>query len=371
MVRCLTFLLLVGVVFAADAARPPLVIPTDPGTVLERLPRGYAILSDLGASVPVEDRIDRLLATAASSGDARLVARADRLLESLPPTQTSARLLKARAYTAQYRHDFQGALALLDQLVATHPRDGGARLSRAQLHLVGGRLDLASADCVALLLGIDSGRAQVCAAALALRRGQSETAIRLTDSWLAQADKEDTLRRHVMNIRAETAGRIGAADADATFRRLLQAAPGDVRSLVSYARYLRSAGRYREVVALLAGAPENDALQLQAALAAHSAGMTEAPGMAAAMSRRYQLARTLGAEPELRDEAEFLLVLRGDAAGALALARENFETQRDHEDVDILGRAAIAAGAPEALEPLRAWARSQKVPVPVFDGGGA
>ncbi len=368
MLRRFFVLLLAGAAFAANAARPPLVVPTDPDTVLERLPRGYSSLVGQDAPKQVEDRIDRLLSTAASTGDARLVARADHLLTSLPSTQSSARILKARAYSAQYRHEFSAALKLLDTLVATYPRDGGARLARAQLHLIAGRLDLARADCMALLMGIDAGRAQVCAAAIALRRGDSETSIQLIHSWLAQSASDDVLRRHVLSMRAETAARVGAADADAWFQRLLALTPGDVRSLVSYARYLRAAGRHQEVLALLADARDNDAMQLEAALAAHAARLPEASTLGAAVARRYQLARTLGAEPELRDEAEFLLVLRGDAAGALALAQQNFETQRDYEDVDLLARAALAAGEPAAFAPARAWARSQKVPLPALRG---
>ncbi|MEO6171051.1 MAG: hypothetical protein ABIO84_08975 [Lysobacter sp.] len=370
MSRRLFVLVLSAAAFSASAARPPLVVPTDPDTVLERLPRGYSSLVANGAPEQAEDRIDRLLATAASTGDARLVARADRLLASLPPTRSSARILKARAYAAQYQHDFATAAQLLDQLVASYPRDGGARLARAQLHLVTGRLDLARADCVALLLGIDAGRAQLCAAALALRSGDSDTAIRLTDSWLAQSADDDVLRRHVVSMRAETAARVNAADADAWFKRLLALAPGDVRSLVSYARYLRASGRHQEVLALLTEAPDNDTLQLQAALAANAARLPEAAELAAGLARRYRLTRTIGAEPELRDEAEFLLVLRGDAAGALALAQRNFESQRDFEDVDILARAAIAAGVPDAFEPARAWASSQKVRLPGTTGVG-
>lgn len=368
MLRWLVLFLLAGAACVANAARPPLVIPTDPDTVLERLPRGYSLLGGPAAPAQTQDRIDRLLATAASTGDARLVARADRLLASLPPGQSSAESLKARAYSAQYRHDFSTARKLLDAVVMAYPRDGGARLARAQLHLVTGRLDLAKADCVALLVGIDAGRAQVCIAAIALHRGDTATAIQLADNWLAQSASDDVLRRHVLALRAETAARVGAADADAWFRRLLAVAPGDVRSLVSYARHLRAAGRNRDVLLLLDDAPDNDAMQLQMALAAHAARLPQAPAMAAAMARRYQLARSLGAEPELRDEAEFRLILQRDAAGALALAQQNFATQRDYEDVDILRRAAGAAGVPAALVPVRAWARSQQVTLPTLAG---
>ncbi|HJW47039.1 MAG TPA: hypothetical protein VJ484_11195, partial [Lysobacter sp.] len=153
----------------------------------------------------------------------------------------------------------------------------------------------------------------------------------------------------------------GDADADARFRRALAAAPDDVRTLAAYARFLRHAGRHREAATLLTAHTDHDGLQLQCALAAQRSDPTQAAALAAAQARRYALAHALGSEPELRDEAEFLLALRHDPVAALELAQRNFRTQRDYEDVDILQRAALAAQRPQALGPLQAWAQSQRL----------
>jgi len=123
-------------------------------------------------------------------------------------------------------------------------------------------------------------------------------------------------------------------------------------------------GRNRDVLALLAKAPDADGLHLQRALAARSLGTADAPRLAEDQGRRYALAHAVGTQPELRDEAEYLLTLRGDAAVALALAERNFRDQRDYEDVDILQRAARAARQPQALLPLEAWARDARVLLP-------
>jgi len=83
--------------------------------------------------------------------------------------------------------------------------------------------------------------------------------------------------------------------------------------------------------------------------------------LADSLGQRYTDAHAVGTVPELREEAEYLLTLRGNAAGALTLALRNFETQRDVEDVSILRRAAIAAKRPDALLPLQAWAQSEQI----------
>ena len=47
----------------------------------------------------------------------------------------------------------------------------------------------------------------------------------------------------------------------------------------------------------------------------------------------------------------------GDAAGALATARRNFEIQKELADVRVLARAACAADDAPALSSLQSWLR--------------
>ena len=167
-------LILLATAFSASAQRPPLLMPSDPQTVIERLPRGYAALTPSAkpaAPIAPISRIQQLLGAAARTGDSRLAARADALLAKFPADERSAAVLAARAFSAQHRHDFAGAVGLLDALIQRHPRDGAARFARAQINLVRGRLDSARADCVALALGVDAGRGLLCTAALSLRTG--------------------------------------------------------------------------------------------------------------------------------------------------------------------------------------------------------
>lgn len=362
--------LAVGGVGAGNATgqRPPMVVPVGGDTILEHLPRGYARLMPVQSmdGAPATDSpaamlatAQQLLATAARSGDARLAARADVLLARLPADAMNTDVLRVRAYSAQHRHDFGAAVQLLDRAVAADPRDAGARLGRAQVHIVRGDLDRARADCAALALGVDGGDGLLCAAALSLRTGDYAAATASAQRWLEQGGDDRDTRRHALVLRAEIAARAGADDADAWFRRALALAPDDVRSIAAYARYLRDAGRRREVLALLAPRLDNDALRLQYLLARQRS--VRETSLVAQLGERYALAHRLGNPPELRDEAEYLLCVRGEPDAALALAQRNFTTQRDYEDVDLLQRAARAARRPDALAPLQAWARAQRL----------
>lgn len=342
------------------------MVPAGPQVVLERLPRGYAALMPTAPSATPASALETaraLLDAAARTGDFRLAARADALLSRFPPGDNTPALLSARAFSAQHRHDFTAALRFLDRLVAQLPRDGDARLSRAQVHLVQGRLDKAREDCTALV-GIDVGDGLLCVASLSLRRGDHDSAADLLDRWIAQSLPTGGSSRYALVLRAEIAARARDADTERWFQRALALDGADVRTLAAYARYLRSVGRDREVEALLAGKTDNDGLQLQRALAAYRIDPVQARTLVQAQAARYALAHQVGSQPEMRDEAEFLLTLRGQAGPALALALANFQDQRDYEDVDILQRSAEAAGRDDALAPMRQWAAAQRLPLP-------
>jgi hypothetical protein len=325
----------------AFAQRPPLEMPRDGATVVERLPRGYAALAPARRQPPLQQAA-ALLASAASTGDARLAARAEALLARYPDKTDEPAILRLRAFAAQHRHRFGEAAALLARVVRLSPRDGSARSSLVQVHLVQGRLDLARRECAALALGIDAQEAWVCLASLALRRGDHARAARAADRWLAQPSPDPAALRYMEVMRGEIASRAGDPGADAWFERALALGPDDVRTLSAFARHLRATQRPQAVVALLGDAPATETLALQQALAAREAGDPRAPMFARKLADRFARAHALGVEPELRDEAEFKLVFEGDAKGALALARRNFATQRDVEDVALVVRATQA-----------------------------
>lgn len=354
----------------AMAQKPAAFVPTDPGMVLEQLPSGYSAVSALPQSPSASpaaaiEQAGRLLVVAAQTGDARLASRADSLLSRFPANDTRPEILRMRAFSAQHRHDFAEALRLLDRLVARDPRAGDARLARAQIHILGGRLDAARSDCATLALGVDAADGMLCVAMLSLRQGRYPAAASAVDLWLAQnAEGDREARRFALTLRGEIAARAGKPDAEPYFRRALSLAPDDVRTLAAYARYLRAARRDREVEALLSGRPEHEGLQLQRALALRGSEPGKASAIAATLTRGYASARSIGRVPELRDEAELMLSFRGDPKRGLMLAQLNFRDQRDEEDVDLLYRAAVAAQDAQALRQLREWAAAQRLPMP-------
>ncbi|MDQ3038906.1 MAG: hypothetical protein M3Q51_04405 [Pseudomonadota bacterium] len=356
---------------SAHAQRPPAVLPQSANTVVEVLPRGYPALTRAAAGLPNSRPLEepaRLLRAAARTGDARLAARADALLARAPSTGASVELRKLQAFGAQHRHAFATSRKLLDGVINDAPRDADARLARAQLNLVQGRVAQARKDCVALAV-MDAGDALICIAALSTRKGEYAKAAPLVERFVSSGNQNPDFLRFALVMRGEIATRAGEPNADVWYQRALALDPQDVRTLAAYARHLNGTKQPQQTLDLLANAPEADGLQLLRALAARAAGRPEAAQLADGQARRYALARSVGMEPELRDEAELLLTLRGDAPAALALALRNFESQRDYEDVDLLQRAAAAAKRPDALAGLAAWARREGITLPARGDG--
>lgn len=349
----------------AIAQRPPWIVPQDPAQVLETLPPGYrGFAAPMLPGDAVLPRIEAMLDTAARTGDTRLSTRADALLQTLPPkARNSAAGLRAMAFSAQHRHDFDQARALLGQVLKRNPSDGGALLARAQVNIVQGHLNKARSDCAVLALRVDADLGIVCTVALQLRMGDYPSAASLADRWLDSGGNDPGLARYVWVMRGDIASRLAEPGADRWFRRALEQDPGDVRTRLAFARHLRRAGRPAEAQAILANATESDTVLLQRALAAREARSTEAGVLADRLGKRFRLARQTGSETELRDEAEYHLVFSKDPAKALQLSLENFQTQRDREDQELLEHAASAASRPDALEGLRAWARSERLPL--------
>lgn len=347
---------------AALSQRPPLVVPKDPALVLETLPAGYRGLSTPAPPGETLPRIQAMLAAAARTGDTRLSTRAHALLERLPPeTANSPDALRAKAFSAQHRHEFDQARALLGKVLAREPGDGGALLSRAQVNIVQGRLNKARSDCAVLALRVDADLGIVCTAALQLRMGDYPSAARLADRWLSAEGGDPGLTRFVLVMRGDIASRLAEPDARKWFERALALDTGDVRTRLAFARHLRRAKQPRDALAMLATATESDTVLLQRALAAREAGTTDAAMLGDRLGKRFQLARQTGSETELRDEAEYHLALRNDAAKGLQLALENFRTQRDREDQELLQQAASAGRRPDALDGMQAWAKTERL----------
>jgi hypothetical protein len=351
-------------------------IPADDRQVLQRIParavdpraRELALLREAlrraepGDAAGRAEAAARLAAAyfdaAAADGDPRWVGYAQATLGpwwASPAPAPAVRL--ARAKVLQYSHRFEPALADLAAVVQAEPDNAEAWAWRAALRLVQGRPAEARADCERLsvlaapLVGV-ACMAQV--EGLSGRAGAAATSLRAA---LAQHSDADAAQRlWALTRLAELEERRGEyAAAEAAFHAALSLGIEDVYLRAAYADFLLDRGRAVEVPPLLAGRERADVLLLRLALATRALGQAEAARHAAELQTRFGAARQRGDALHEKEEARYLLALRGDAAAALPLARHNFEVQREPADARVLLEAALAARQRGAAEPVLRW----------------
>jgi predicted Zn-dependent protease len=300
-----------------------------------------------------------------AKGDSRLVGAAFSILAPFVQAQLPAALYLA-AQARQYQHDFPGALALLDAVVAANPRDVNALLTRATIRTVQGDYPTALQDCDR----IAAARADVgflCqVTALVLTRDAPAIAARLT-AILAQPGAIDpALVPWATSLLGEIALMQGnPAMAEVHLAAVLAADPGAQREQLMLADLLLDQGRADEVTTLLQSAPDTDGVLIRRVLAARATG-SDLPETVTLLANRAQRSLDLGFVAHAREEAMFYLMIAGDHAQALERAQANWAQQHEYDDARLLILAAAAAGKPDAAQPVLTWMKEAGVDIPAL-----
>jgi hypothetical protein len=151
----------------------------------------------------------------------------------------------------------------------------------------------------------------------------------------------------------EIALRLGHnADAEKHFRAALVLDPDDPYVLAAYSDLLIDQDRPAEAENLLRGRTDNDNLLLRLALAEAKTHSRDAAAHAELLRARFEASHLRGDTVHRREEARFVLGLEDDPAAALALARANWDVQREPWDARVLLEAALAAKKPKDAAPV-------------------
>jgi hypothetical protein len=352
-------------------------VPSGDDRVLERLP--------LRANDPIAKEIATLRASlrsdpnnvvvavklarryydqVAEEGDPRYLGYAQAALApwwemTAPPTDVQI----LRASLAQFRHDFDGALADLSAVLAREPRNAQARALRATIHIVQARYDQARTDCQALHGATSELIATGCEAMVDGLTGKVAAAYAtLSEAFRANPQASPAEKLWVLIRLAEMAQRQGnAGAAERHFRDALALQITDTFLLAAYADFLLDRKRHAEVQAMLKDKTPSDGLLLRLALAERELKAPTAADRAAQLSARYQAAGMRGDTVHQQEESRFDLQVFNDAPRALWLARENWKVQKEPRDARVLLEAAKAARDPDAAAPVLGWLASSHI----------
>ena len=365
--RLLPILLTLAGLFGAAHATP--ITPTRDDEVIETLPavtgnRAEARrLRQQLAQSPRDPALalavaKRYLAQAHELGDPRFAGMA---ISAIEPWRDEATmpddLLLMRANLQQYLHEFDGAAANLQHLLA---RPGGAPRPQAWLTLatvrrVQGRYADSDAACKQVAKAGSALHADACLAENAALRGDVDRSRATFTGLLADSRQTAATRAWLSTSLAELEERAGRASAaEAAYQAALKLDP-DTYTALAYADFLIEQKRPAQALTVLEKQARSDAVLLRLAIAGTQAKASTATADVAEMRERITLANERPEAKVLhgREQAMFALAVDGDAARALELARGNVTQQREALDLLVLAQAARSTGKPAALDEAR------------------
>lgn len=268
-----------------------------------------------------------------------------------------------RAVVQQFDHRFEPALADLAAVLRADPAEPTALAWQLAIQLV--RADYAGArrSCEALAAVAQPLVAAACRAQVMALTGQAGAAAQALRAALQRERGADAATRLWCLTRlAEIEERRGDwAAAEAAFAEAGTLGVADVYLLAAQADFLLDRGRAQEVLALLKDRGRADVLLLRLALAARAKSDAQAGPLARELFARFDAARLRGDTSHRKEEARALLALKGDAAAALPLARDNWAEQREPADARVLLEAALATRNKAAAAPVLAWLAEHRV----------
>ncbi len=336
---------IVLVLIKSSANSDEAYVPRDAAAAL-----GAARASSL-AGMSAERDATALIREARLTADPRGYGRAEALIERALSESPSNRLLVLRATVRQAMHDFSGALADLDRVLAASPTDPQALISRAFIQMTRGQYPAALGDCRSLPRIAGAIARSACFAWLSSLTGNAAGGYALLSGTLAAAPHADAmLRSWAHGILAQIAARIEDPAADAHFQQALTLS-GDAPQLrVRYADHLVARGDAARALTVLGPELASDDALLVRALAKQMLALDHSDELAV-LRESFGAARSRGDMQHLREEARFLLSLADRPADALEIAEENWAQQKEPEDLRLLVEAADAAGQPERAAP--------------------
>jgi Tfp pilus assembly protein PilF len=263
-------------------------------------------------------------------------------------------VLLVHATIQQSRHLFQASREELAAILKRDPGSAQGWLTLATVAMVQGDHALANTACVHLANVSSDFMGIICTASLRALSGQARqayTLLSLEEDPGPKAPPE--IRAWIEGLMADTAARFGdATSADAHFRSALQFTPGDNFLLADYGEFLLDQGRPQAALDLLGSDRQSDTSMLVSVAAEAALGLPQLKADEANMDARFLSMEQRGDHVFLREQSGYLLHVKHDPQGALALAEQNWKVQRAPKDVRVYLEAALAAHQPAAAKPV-------------------
>jgi hypothetical protein len=343
-------------------------LPASDAQVLAELPAGARHASVATREI-TRTRLDIALplaqfyiSRARATGDLRFLGYAEAILTPwMNRADVPTQVLVLHATVLQSRHLFDASLGELDRALARNPADAQAWLTRATVLRVLGRYAEANAACGHLAATADPAITTLCVQGLNGLTGHLPAAYAAILALPQQALPPEARAWRYSEL-GEMAERLGDdRAAEHWLREGLAVAPEDFYMRAACADVLLRQARAPEALQLLAGYESMEPMLLRIAIAQrmlHNTAGTRSEGL---LSNAFEVEQQRGDAVHRREQARFLLDVSWQPAAALVAAQQNWQVQREPEDLLMLLRAAQAARQPEAAEPARRFLRQNRL----------
>jgi tetratricopeptide (TPR) repeat protein len=278
------------------------------------------------------------------TGDLRFLGYAEATLQ---PWLKQPTALVLHATILQSRHAFEASLVELDRALSMQPDNAQAWLTRATVSRVLGRYGAALESCARVP---DPAITTLCTASISSLTGHLASAYNTLVSLPTQSLSEPARAWRYSEL-GEMAERLGQdADAEHWFKL---APEEDLYTRTAYADLLLRHGRNAAALQLLEPYRSMDPMLLRIAIATGE----HIPALANAFGIEEQR----GDAVHRREQARYLLEVEHQPEQALAVARTNWQTQREPDDILIFLRAAQAAHRPDQAAPVLKFVRQNQL----------
>ena len=284
-----------------------------------------------------------LLSHYAKSLDVRYLGRAMAVLRPWWKLRTPPnKILLARARIKQSLHLFHESLEDFDLAITRNPT-GQAYLSRSTVYLVLGKLDKARKDCESLGQRVSPLILETCLAPIRSQQGEGKQVLSSLPFIIAQSQTDKNLAAWAWGVVAEIAYHWNDPKAGQYYAKAIDLEPEDGYNLTAYADYLLSEQKPKRVVALLKDAEQDSAL-LRLGLAYRQLKDPKFNEVLAKLSERFREAKQRHSDLHLREQAWFTFHLQDKPNEAMSLAQQNWKTQKEPQDMELLVRISRALG---------------------------
>ena len=335
-------------------------IPSNPDQVLERLPASLAgtnasqaefknLTAQLSANpndIGLAVKLARLyIERSREEGDPRYLGYAEAVLApwwklSNPPVD----ILVLRATVLQSTHQFDKSLTDLDTVLKLDSANGQAWITRATILQVQGKYAAALKSCEQLYALAPPLITVTCISNIQSLNGKAAQSYnKLKAAYAQNLEADPTIQSWILTLLAEMATRLGNdVAAEQYFQNAMKIEEPDSYLLGAYSDFLLDKKRPQEVITLLKTKTKIDPLLLRYAEALKAINSAQADVQTSALKQRFAAATMRGDTVHQREQSRFELRLMNNPKRALALAKLNWQIQKEPADARIYLEAAIA-----------------------------